>query len=183
MRTLLVSALVVVGGIALTCPDANAQQGRPQQGRDVQTFQQRYGVQGGYNTSTLHPEGRPTAAIPVYLDDGRNGSGELLIPQTSEPHRLYYRDDGSGEVYPVHVAPGTNRRQLVQNPRIQRYAPEAQHPNRASWEKDALIIGGTTGAGALIGGVAGGGKGAGIGAVAGGIGGLIYDLATQHTRK
>src|ERR1700681_2362636 len=119
MRTLLVSALVVVGGIGLTC-HANAQQGRPQEGRpqqhrDVQTFQQKYVVQGGYNTSALHPEGRPTAAIPVYLDDGRNGSGELLVPQTSEPHSLYYRDDGSGEVYPVRVAPGTNRRQLIQN--------------------------------------------------------------------
>ena len=182
MRTLLVSAFVI-GGMWLLGPDGMAQQRRPHQARDVQRFQQRYGVQGGYNTSTLHPAGRPTAAIPVYLDEGRNGSGELLIPQDSESHSLYYRDDGSGEVYPIRVAPGTNRRTLVQNPRIQRYVPEPQHGKRASWEKDALIIGGATGAGALIGAAAGGGKGAGVGAVAGGVGGLIYDLATQHNRK
>jgi hypothetical protein len=203
MRTLSISALVVVAGMGLMSPNAIAQQGRTerdqpqqgksqqsrpqqsraQQGRDVQTVQQRYGVQGGYNTTALHPEGRPTAAVPVYLDDGRNGSGELLIPQTSEAHSLYYRDDSNGEVYPVRVAPGTKRSQIVQNPRIQRYAPETQHGNRASWEKDALIIGGSTGAGAVIGAAAGGGKGAGIGAVAGGVGGLIYDLATQQKHK
>jgi hypothetical protein len=182
MRTLLISALVVVGVTGMTGRDVNAQQARSK-GRDVQTIQQKYGVQGGYHTSTLHPQGQPTAAIPVYLDDGRNGSGELLIPQNSDSHGLYYRDDGSGEVYPVHVAPGTDRRQLVQNPRIQRYEHEAQHGKSASWEKDALVIGGTTGAGALIGAVAGGGKGAGVGAIAGGIGGLIYDLATQHKAK
>ncbi len=51
-----------------------------------------------------------------------------------------------------------------------------------------LIVGGSTGAGTLIGAVAGGKKGAAVGATAGGIGGLIYDLATRdkkshHTRS
>jgi hypothetical protein len=87
---------VVMGGVGLTCLNAQAQQRRQtQQSRDVQTYQQRYGVQGGYNTSVLHPDGRPTAAIPVYVEEGRTGSGELLIPQSSDPHTLYYRDDGT----------------------------------------------------------------------------------------
>jgi hypothetical protein len=47
-------------------------------------------------------------------------------------------------------------------------------------QKEALIIGGSAGAGAAIGAVAGGGKGAGIGALSGGIAGLVYDLATRN---
>ena len=49
----------------------------------------------------------------------------------------------------------------------------------SSWEKEALIIGGSAGAGTAIGAMAGGKKGAGIGAAAGGVGGLIYDLLTR----
>ena len=44
------------------------------------------------------------------------------------------------------------------------------------------IVGGSAGAGALIGALAGGGKGAGIGALAGGGAGLVYDRLT-HKRK
>ena len=47
-------------------------------------------------------------------------------------------------------------------------------------QKEALIVGGSAGAGAAVGAVAGGKKGAAIGAVSGGIAGLIYDLATRN---
>jgi hypothetical protein len=53
-------------------------------------------------------------------------------------------------------------------------------PKKRSLEREALIIGGSAGAGAAIGAVAGGGKGAGIGALTGGIAGLVYDLATRN---
>jgi hypothetical protein len=46
----------------------------------------------------------------------------------------------------------------------------------------AAIVGGSAGAGAVIGALAGGGKGAGIGALAGGGAGLVYDRLT-HKRK
>lgn len=46
----------------------------------------------------------------------------------------------------------------------------------------AAIVGGSAGAGAVIGALAGGGKGAGIGALAGGGAGLVYDRMT-HKRK
>lgn len=51
-----------------------------------------------------------------------------------------------------------------------------------SWQKEALIVGGSAGAGAAIGAVAGGKKGAAIGAVSGGIAGLVYDLATRNKK-
>jgi hypothetical protein len=49
-----------------------------------------------------------------------------------------------------------------------------------SWQKEALIVGGSAGAGAAIGAVAGGKKGAAIGVVSGGVAGLIYDMATRN---
>jgi hypothetical protein len=46
----------------------------------------------------------------------------------------------------------------------------------------AAIVGGSAGAGALVGALAGGGKGAAIGALAGGGGGLVYDRLTHKKR-
>ena len=51
---------------------------------------------------------------------------------------------------------------------------------KRSLGREALIVGGSAGAGAAIGAVAGGKKGAGIGALSGGIAGLVYDLATRN---
>jgi hypothetical protein len=53
---------------------------------------------------------------------------------------------------------------------------------RRSTEKSVLIVAGSAGAGAAIGGLAGGGKGAAIGAIAGGVGGFIYDRATANKK-
>jgi len=83
-------------------------------------------------------------------------------------------------------APVVNRTHLVQ-PRtvyVSNPAPVsrsvAQTQNKRSLKKEALIIGGSAGAGAAIGAVAGGKKGAGIGALSGGVAGLVYDLATRN---
>ena len=59
-------------------------------------------------------------------------------------------------------------------------APVYQSQKKRSFGKEALIVGGSAGAGAAIGALAGGGKGAGIGALSGGIAGLVYDLATRN---
>ena len=53
-----------------------------------------------------------------------------------------------------------------------------QRPTR-SWQKRALVIGGSSGAGAGIGALIGGKKGALIGAAIGGGGGTVYEM----TRK
>jgi hypothetical protein len=51
---------------------------------------------------------------------------------------------------------------------------------KRTWQKEALIIGGSAGAGAAIGAIAGGKKGAAIGAISGGVAGTIYDIATRN---
>lgn len=62
---------------------------------------------------------------------------------------------------------------IVQAPR--RTAPAQQVRKRASWQKRALIIGGSAGAGAGVGALVGGKKGALIGAAVGGGGAAIVD--------
>jgi len=69
-------------------------------------------------------------------------------------------------------------RTVVEKPVVYREASQ-EAKRRRSWEREVLIVAGSSGAGAAIGGVAGGGKGAAIGAVSGGVAGLIYDLATR----
>ncbi len=74
-----------------------------------------------------------------------------------------------------------SRDQFVRsNPIIAEQRAELQHPQKRSWEKEALIISGSAAAGAGIGAVAGGKKGAAIGAASGGVAGLIYDLTTRN---
>jgi len=57
-----------------------------------------------------------------------------------------------------------------------------QQQRKRSLGREALIIGGSAGAGAGIGAIAGGKKGAAIGAASGGIAGLVYDLATRNKK-
>jgi hypothetical protein len=74
------------------------------------------------------------------------------------------------------------RDEVTRAPAIVGKRSEPPHSNKRSWEKEALIIGGSAGAGTAIGAIAGGKKGAGIGAAAGGVGGLIYDLITRDKK-
>jgi hypothetical protein len=80
----------------------------------------------------------------------------------------------------VTAAPAVARTRYVATRSSTEPAPVALESNQRSWQKEALIIGGSAGAGAAIGAVAGGKKGAAIGAVSGGVAGLVYDLATRN---
>jgi hypothetical protein len=67
------------------------------------------------------------------------------------------------------VAPRTTTRRVASRQVVRETAP------KRSWKKTALVIGGTTAAGAGVGAIAGGKKGALIGAAIGGGGATIYE--------
>jgi len=87
---------------------------------------------------------------------------------------------------PAQTAPAVNHTQLVQPKTV--YVSDAPRMSgianpthkKRTLDREALIVGGSAGAGAAIGAVAGGGKGAGIGALSGGVAGLVYDLMTRN---
>jgi len=155
--------------------------------RDTQAMtpaklEQQYGVAGAYADTVVTPDGSVKGTIvPVTLADGRRA--QLVIPaqRARDPHGVYLRDNNG--LHPVEVSERANRADVAHAPAVVETRPDRAHAKKRSWEKDALIIGGSAGAGTLIGAVAGGGKGAAVGATAGGIGGLIYDLATRDRDK
>jgi hypothetical protein len=179
-----VFAIATVGSLLLVCSaDAQTRSRTTTTTTTVRSVQQNYGIQGAYDGKFLHPDGRQSTAVPVTMDDGR--TGEFVIPSGNrDPNAVYYRDDQSGELRPVRMDRNASRQEFVQAPRAVRYQPETQPKSKQAWgwAQDALVVGGSTGGGALIGAAAGGKKGAGVGAAAGGVGGLIYDLLSRNKR-
>jgi len=175
MKTFLLLASVLVCASALSgCS------------RDVQAMtplgiEQQYGVSGAYADTVVTSDGSLTGTtVPVTLADGRTAQLFIPVRQANLPHAVYLRD-GDG-LHPVRVKDNVTRDQIARSPAVIEKQAEPAHANQRSWEKEALIIGGSAGAGTVIGAVSGGKKGAGIGAVAGGVGGLIYDLITRDKK-
>jgi hypothetical protein len=155
---------------------------RDAQAISPENLERQYGIGGAFADSVATPDGSISGTIvPVTLADGRKA--QLFIPSAAskEPHGVYMRDNQG--LHPVEVSARASRDELKRSPTVVETRPDSAHPRKRSWERDALIVGGSAGGGALIGAVAGGGKGAAIGATAGGIGGLIYDLATRDKDK
>ena len=142
-------------------------------------IEQQYGVSGAYVDSVTTSDGAIRGTlVPVTLADGRKA--HLFVPQQrkDEPHGVYLRDNQG--LHPVHIQERATRDEITSAPAVVERRTEPAHPQKRSWEQEALIIGGSAGAGTAIGAIAGGKKGAAVGATAGGIGGLIYDLATRN---
>jgi len=166
----------------LPCSKANADV-------DPKAIEQKYGLSGGYVDEISTEDGKVKATIiPTTLDDGRKV--QLVIPhQPIGNHQVYMREGIT--ITPLELSDSRlSKQQFVQSqPRIveRRPAPtsstaQAEPKKKRSLEKEVLIVGGSAGAGAAIGGLAGGGKGAGIGALSGGVAGLVYDLATRNKK-
>jgi hypothetical protein len=167
---------LALGGALLPACEREAQAITPEK------LEQQYGVAGAYADTVATPDGSINGTVvPVTLADGRKAQLVIPAPHAREPHAVYMRDDAG--LHPVHVSERASRDELAQSPAVVETRPEHPHAAKRSWEKDALIIGGSAGAGTLIGAVAGGGKGAAVGATAGGIGGLIYDLVSRDKDK
>jgi hypothetical protein len=165
-------ALLVWGTTILASCERKAEAVTPEQ------LQQHYGVAGAYTGEVPTSDGAVHGTlVPVTLADGRKA--QLFVPQSqTEAHHVYLHDDQG--LHPVHIKANATRDQVASAPAVVDTQQEPAHQHKPSWEKDALIIGGSAGAGTAIGAVAGGKKGAAVGATAGGIGGLIYDLATRN---
>ena len=165
-------AIVVAAGTAAAC-SGDAQAMSPQ------NIEKQYGVSGAYTDTVSTADGSMKGTlVPVTLADGK--TAQLFIPSKSakDPHAVYLRDNEG--FHPVAVKNNASRDEVSRSPAIVEKRAEAVHSNKRSWEKEALIIGGSAGAGTAIGAIAGGKKGAGIGAAAGGVGGLIYDRTTRN---
>jgi hypothetical protein len=168
----IMTALALLGATLFTACAREAQ------AMDAQQIEQHYGVSGAYADTIVTSDGPLKGTlVPITLANGRQG--HLFIPQkqTNDPHAVYLREQG---LHPVRLRDNVSRDEVTRSPGIVETRPEPQHANKRSWEKEALIIGGSAGAGTAIGALAGGKKGAAVGAAAGGVGGLIYDLVTRN---
>jgi hypothetical protein len=175
VKTLTALALALAVAAAFTACTRDVQAMNPQQ------IEQQYGVSGAYNETIATSDGPVKGTlVPITLANGRQG--QLFIPekQTNAPHPVYLRDEQG--LHPVQLKDNASREEITRSPRIVATAPVPQQAKKRSWEKDALIIGGSAGAGTAIGAIAGGKKGAAVGAAAGGVGGLIYDLLTRNKK-
>lgn len=104
--------------------------------------------------------------------------------------KLFNRDAPDATLQPaVYNGPAATDTSIQPAPhaRVRRASYSSSEPtysqpvrHHRSTEKSVLIVAGSSGAGAAIGGLAGGGKGAAIGAIAGGLGGLVYDRMTAN---
>ena len=151
------------------------------QAMDAQQIERQYGVSGAYNGTVATTDGALKGTlVPITLANGRQAHLFIPLKQANDPHAVYIRDEQG--LHPVRLRDNVSRAEVARAPGIVQKQPEAQHPNKRSWEQEALIIGGSAGAGTAIGAVVGGKKGAGIGAAAGGVGGLIYDLVTRNKK-
>jgi hypothetical protein len=146
---------------------------------DPNQIEKQYGVSGAYTGSVATPDGPMQGTIiPITLADGR--TAQLVIPQRqASDARSMYLVDNEG-LHPVQLKENASRQDVISAPAIVQRRPESRHASTRSWEKEALIIGGSAGAGTAIGALAGGKKGAAVGAATGGVGGLIYDLLTRN---
>ena len=148
---------------------------------DAQQIEQQYGVSGAYPETITTTDGPLKGMlVPVTLANGR--AGHLFIPQrqANDLQTVYLRDEQG--LHPVRLSENVTRAELTRSPSVVQTTVEPKRTNKRSWEKDALTIGGSAGAGTAIGALAGGKKGAGVGAAAGGVGGLIYDLVTRDKK-
>jgi hypothetical protein len=144
-------------------------------------IEQRYGVPGAYDGTIATSDGPVKGTlVPITLANGRQGQLFIPLKQTDDPHAVYVRDEQG--LHPVELKDQVSRDEVARAPAIVEAKPERQHAKKRSWEKEALIVGGSAGGGAAIGALSGGKKGAGIGAAAGGVGGLIYDLMTRDKK-
>ena len=131
-------------------------------------------IPSGQAPVLVNANGAQIAVVPSVGADGRPlpvvinvGSPAPLADASMQP-----------QATPVAYRPMVQSAAYEPAPRPRRATSSSETGTR-SWQKEAIIIGGSTAAGAGIGAIAGGKKGAAIGAISGGVAGLIYDMKTR----
>lgn len=120
------------------------------------------------NAQSATPDAQMQPALYTGQNTAQTYSDQTVQPQVT-PRRVYSRPSAARSTY---EAPATYQA------RDSYGEPVVEH--HRSTEKSALIVAGSSGAGAAIGAIAGGGKGAAIGAISGGVAGFIYDRMTAN---
>jgi hypothetical protein len=154
---------------------------RTVQATDAAQIEQQYGLTGAFaETISTDAGALQGTLVPITLAGGRQA--HLFIPthQSKGVEAVYLRDDQG--LHPVRLTDRAKRDDMVRAPALVTSRPARQVAAQRSWEREVLIVAGSAGAGAVIGGLAAGKKGAGVGAAAGGVGGLVYDLLSRRTR-
>jgi hypothetical protein len=110
-----------------------------------------------------------------------------IVPAQPAPQQVVYRDPVVPAARSTARRSSTSRARTASNSTYSAAEPVYSRGSAAepvqkgrSWKKSAIIIGGTTAAGAGVGAVMGGKSGAVKGGVVGLLGGTIYDIATRN---
>lgn len=177
------STRLLTSAFALTCAFGALASGcrDKEHALDARQIEEQYGLAGVVTDTVSTPDG-PLKGTLVPITMANGSSGHLFIPAPgSADLGAVYMEDAQG-LHPVQLTDGVRRDDVVREPRVVAASAPATRPKQRSWEREVLIVGGSAGAGAVIGGLAKGKKGAAVGATAGGVGGLIYDLLTRRKK-
>jgi hypothetical protein len=123
--------------------------------------------------------GEPRVAIQCVNSAQYARVARAVDQETLAPLPVAYTGRSAQAVPAVYQMETLEPARVVRRPATVRRASVQELEPKRSWQKRALVIGGTSGAGAGIGALIGGKKGALIGAAIGGGGGAIYEA----TRK
>jgi hypothetical protein len=139
----------------------------------------------------IGPDG---VARPYLVQAGQNAFGQPFPGQaygwspyaTSAPGAVAVAPYGAYSAYPQYPVAQpqyVSERVVTERPVVRRVATQrsvSEVQPRRSWQKSALLIGGSAGAGAGLGALMGGKKGALTGAAIGGGAAAIYDQVKRH---
>ncbi|HEX5474165.1 MAG TPA: hypothetical protein VFX12_05830 [Vicinamibacterales bacterium] len=115
-------------------------------------------------------------ATSATVDDDESAVRQAVDVTSAAPAVVASRTSaGDARIVPVSYTPGPT---LAQQPGARAHQRVAAH--HRSWQKSAVIIGGSTGVGAGLGAVIGGKKGALVGAALGGGGAAVWDQITRR---
>ncbi len=124
------------------------------------------------------PSSSPSATPAVYATQASVVPVDAAVPAAP-----------AGDTAPAFSASSTTGSEAAPVRRVARRSAATRYParttraNHRSWKKSAIVIGGSTAAGAGLGALVGDKKGALIGAAAGATGGTVYEVRKRHKRR